>query len=33
MADLISGRTPEIDLTGLTIDRYRPGNFDAGKLA
>ena len=30
MADLISGREPEIDLTGLTIDRYRPGNFDTG---
>ena len=30
MADLISGREPEIDLTGLTLDRYRPGNFDVG---
>ena len=32
MADLISGRQPEIDLTGLTIDRYKPGNFDAGTI-
>jgi D-amino-acid dehydrogenase len=22
MADLISGRTPEVDMAGLTIDRY-----------
>jgi D-amino-acid dehydrogenase len=32
MADLISGRQPEIDITVLTIDRYRPGNFDAGSI-
>ena len=32
MADLISGRKPEIDLTGLTVDRYKPGNFDAGTI-
>jgi D-amino-acid dehydrogenase len=29
MADLISGREPEIDLSGLTIDRY-PGAQRAG---
>jgi len=33
MADLISGRAPEISLAGLTVDRYRPGNFNLGALA
>jgi D-amino-acid dehydrogenase len=33
MADLISGRTPEISLDGLTVDRYRPGNFNVGSIA
>jgi D-amino-acid dehydrogenase len=33
MADLVSGRTPEISLAGLTVDRYRPGNFNLGALA
>jgi len=28
MADLVSGRAPEISLAGLTVDRYRPGNFN-----
>jgi D-amino-acid dehydrogenase len=28
MADLLSGRAPEISLAGLTVDRYRPGNFN-----
>ena len=28
MADLVSGRSPEISLAGLTVDRYRPGNFN-----
>ena len=27
MADLISGRTPDISLDGLTVERYRPGGF------
>ena len=30
MADLISGRNPEISLAGLTVDRYRRGNFNVG---
>jgi D-amino-acid dehydrogenase len=33
MADLISGRAPEISLAGLTVDRYRPGNFNLGATA
>ena len=33
VADLITGRTPEISLTGLTVDRYRPGNFNVGALS
>ena len=28
MADLISGRTPDISMEGLTVERYRPGHFD-----
>jgi D-amino-acid dehydrogenase len=28
MADLISGREPEISLTGLTVARYQPGQFN-----
>jgi D-amino-acid dehydrogenase len=28
MADLISGRTPDISLDGLTVERYLPGRFD-----
>jgi hypothetical protein len=32
MAGLVSGRTPEISLAGLTVDRYRPGNFNPGAL-
>jgi D-amino-acid dehydrogenase len=27
MADLLSGRTPDISLDGLTVDRYAPGKF------
>ena len=27
VADLISGRNPEISLAGLTVDRYARGNF------
>jgi len=30
MADLISGRNPEISLAGLTVDRYWRGNFNVG---
>jgi len=30
MADLISGRQPEISLQGLGMDRYLPGNFGVG---
>ena len=28
MADVISGRTPDISLDGLTVERYRTGGFD-----
>jgi len=30
MADLISERNPGISLAGLTVDRYRRGNFNVG---
>jgi D-amino-acid dehydrogenase len=33
MADLLSGRTPDISLDGLTVDRYRRGNFNVSKAA
>ena len=29
MADLMSGRPTDIDMKGLTIERYQPGRFDA----
>ncbi|AOW15727.1 D-amino acid dehydrogenase small subunit [Hydrogenophaga crassostreae] len=29
MADLISGRPTDIDMSGLTVERYQPGRFDA----
>ena len=28
MADVISGRAPDISLDGLTVERYQPGRFD-----
>ena len=28
MADVISGRAPDISLEGLTVERYQPGRFD-----
>ena len=28
MADVISGRPPDISLEGLTVERYQPGRFD-----
>jgi D-amino-acid dehydrogenase len=31
MSDLISGRSPEISMDGLTVARYRPGQFNASK--
>jgi D-amino-acid dehydrogenase len=33
MADLVSGRAPEISLARLTVDRYRAGNFNPGATA
>jgi hypothetical protein len=28
MADLMSGRPTDIDMKGLTVERYQPGRFD-----
>ncbi|MBK9236327.1 MAG: D-amino acid dehydrogenase [Rhodoferax sp.] len=33
MADLMSGRQPDISLQGLGVERYQPGNFSVGSVA